>query len=134
MTFILFPVNKGAKITLSVIVSIMFVAVLILFYRFDPEAELLFPKCPFLLFTGYECPGCGSQRAIHSLLHFKIGAAWRYNAFMVLVVPYLFLGIYLEYFDRRKRHSRLKSLFFGRWSAMTIFIVIIVYWVLRNLN
>ncbi|MEA4919029.1 DUF2752 domain-containing protein [Proteiniphilum sp.] len=115
----------------AVIVSIA--AALYIFYTFDPKTQPLFPRCPFLLVTGYECPGCGSQRAIHSLLHFNIGAALRYNAFMVLALPYILLGIYLEYFGGKKRFPRTVKFFFGRWSAVMVLIVITAYWILRNL-
>lgn len=108
-------------------------AALYIFYTFDPETQLLFPKCPFLLATGYECPGCGSQRAVHSLLHLNIGAALKYNAFMVLAIPYIFLGIYLQYFGGKKRFPGVEKFFFGRWAAVVLLAVIIAYWVLRNL-
>lgn len=133
MTFFPFPVNKGIKIALGVFVSTLLVAAVVLFYRFDPETQPLFPKCPFFLVTGYQCPGCGSQRAIHSLLHVNIGAALRYNAFMVLVLPYLLLGMYLQYFGGKKRNPRLEKFFYGRWSSVILLVVIIAYWILRNL-
>lgn len=125
--------HKGLKIGTGVAISVLLVAALYIFYTFDPEAQPVFPKCPFLLATGYECPGCGSQRAIHSLLHLNIGAALRYNAFMLLALPYIFLGIYLEYFGGKKRFPRVEKIFFGRWSAVVVLVVIIAYWVLRNL-
>ncbi len=133
MTFFPFPVNKGIKIALGVLVSILLVAAMILFYRFDPETQPLFPKCPFLLVTGYQCPGCGSQRAIHSLLHANIGDAVRYNAFMVVALPYIFLGLYLEYFGGKKRFPSIERFFFGRWSAVIVLVAVLAYWILRNL-
>ncbi|WP_298651328.1 DUF2752 domain-containing protein [uncultured Proteiniphilum sp.] len=125
--------GKGLKIAIGAAVSVLLVAALYLFYIFDPEAQPLFPKCPFLLVTGYECPGCGSQRAVHSLLHLDIGAALKYNAFMVLALPYIFLGIYLEYFGGKKRYPGIEKFFFDKWSAVVLLVVIIAYWILRNL-
>ncbi|MDD4632117.1 MAG: DUF2752 domain-containing protein [Proteiniphilum sp.] len=120
--------------TLSgVVVGFLLVAALFLFYRFDPETQPLFPKCPFLMATGYQCPGCGSQRAVHSLLHANIGSALKQNAFMVLAIPYIFLGIYLQYLGGRLRHPGLERIFYGRWSAVVLLVVIIAYWILRNL-
>ena len=72
---------------IAVLVAV--VAVFCIFLLFDPEQYALFPKCPSLLLTGYECPGCGSQRAIYHLLHLRIGTAFRYNALLVLLLPYL---------------------------------------------
>ena len=41
----------------------------VLFFLLNPSEHQLFPRCIFNTVTGYYCPGCGSQRAIHSLLH-----------------------------------------------------------------
>lgn len=125
--------RKELKIGIGVAVTVLLAAALYIFYTFNPETQPLFPKCPFLFATGYECPGCGSQRAIHSLLHFNIGAALSYNALMVLVLPYIFLGIWLEYFGGRKRFPGIEKFFFGRWSAVVVLTVIIAYWIVRNL-
>jgi hypothetical protein len=111
----------------------MLVAALYLFFIFDPDTHSFFPKCPFLLTTGFECPGCGSQRAIHHLLHLNILGALKQNAFMVMALPYIFMGIYLEYLGGKKRHPRLEKIFFGRWSAVVVLSVIIAFWIGRNL-
>ena len=125
--------SKGYKIGLGAAIIVMLIAALYIFYIIDPETHSLFPKCPFLLATGLECPGCGSQRAIHQLLHRNLIAALRYNAFMVLVLPYIFLGVYLQYLGGKIRHPKLEKLFFGRWSALIVLILVIVYWIVRNL-
>jgi Protein of unknown function (DUF2752) len=36
---------------------------------FDPSTIWWFPSCPFHAITGWECPLCGSLRAIHALVH-----------------------------------------------------------------
>jgi hypothetical protein len=126
-------VNRTTKIGIAAATAIMLVAALSLFFIFDPEAHPFFPQCPFLLTTGFECPGCGSQRAIHHLLHLDIVAALKQNTFVVLALPYIFLGIYLEYLGGKRRHPRLEKIFFGRWSALVVLFVIIVFWIGRNL-
>lgn len=124
--------HKRVKIGIGVAIAVLLVAALYVFYTFDPETQPLFPKCPFLLLTGYQCPGCGSQRAAHSLLHLRIGDALRYNAFMVLALPYVFLGIFLEYLGGRKRFPSLDKVLFGKWAALFLLGFILVYWVARN--
>ena len=109
------------------------VAVLFLFFIFDPESHPFFPQCPFLVATGLECPGCGSQRAIHQLLHLNIMGALKQNAFMVVALPNIFLGIYLEYLGGKKHHPRLEKIFFGKWSAVVVLLVIVAFWIGRNL-
>jgi len=126
-------VTKTAKIGIAAAISIMLVAALFLVFLFDPEKHPFFPYCPFLLTTGWECPGCGSQRAIHHLLHLHVGTAWRYNAFMVLALPYILLGFYLEYMGGNKRHPQLEKIFFGKWSAVVVLTGILGFWIGRNL-
>lgn len=125
--------SKGLKIGLSLFIILLIIAVLYLFYRLDPESYVIFPKCPFLVATGLECPGCGTQRAVHHLLHLNIGKALKYNAFMVFAVPYVLLGVYTEYLGGKKRHPRIQRIFFGRWSALVVLVIILSFWIIRNL-
>ena len=125
--------SKTIKIVLGAVVVLILLAALYLFYNLNPETQPIFPKCPFLVITGYECPGCGSQRAIHQLLHLNIGAALKYNAFMVIALPYVFLGVYMEYFGGKQRNVKLYRFFFGRYSALVILVIMILYWVLKNI-
>lgn len=67
------------------------------------------PKCPVHLFTGWECPGCGSQRAIHALLHGDIAEAFAFNAFMVILLPYVIILSVAELNSRK--WPRLYKLF-----------------------
>lgn len=53
-------------------------------YFWSPTEIPHFPRCPFLTFTGYQCPGCGTLRCIHALLHFHFMEALRYNILTVL--------------------------------------------------
>ena len=62
-----------------------------LYFTFDP-ARYPFPRCPFLLLTGLYCPGCGSQRALHALLHGQVAQAAGLNLLAVLCVPVLAVG------------------------------------------
>ena len=51
------------------------VAAVAVYFALDP-ARHPFPRCMFLTLTGWQCPGCGSQRALHALLHGDIASAW----------------------------------------------------------
>lgn len=62
-------------------------AIVVLLYGLDPAASRLFPRCPFRLLTGLYCPGCGSLRAMHRLLHGNLGGALAMNSLMVLSLP-----------------------------------------------
>jgi hypothetical protein len=60
---------------------------------FDPATSGMFPPCPLRYLTGWYCPGCGSLRAIHQLLHGKLGAAWALNPLTVVLLPFLTYGL-----------------------------------------
>lgn len=53
----------------------------------DPATNPLFPPCPWRAVTGWLCPGCGSARAIHALMHGHVGAALYANPLAVAAVP-----------------------------------------------
>ena len=69
------------------LISIILLGIILFFI--DPEYSAFIPKCPFRWFTGLDCPACGSQRAIHQLLHLNIKGAFGYNPFLILSLPYL---------------------------------------------
>ena len=56
-------------------------AALIFFYRhFNPaDASSHAPRCILRAVSGYDCPGCGSQRAFHAMLNGNIAEAWNHN-------------------------------------------------------
>ncbi len=65
-------------------------AVVVLFV-FNPGTTGLFPPCPFHWATGLYCPGCGSLRSIHQLLHGNITAAFRLNPLLLVALPAILL-------------------------------------------
>ena len=60
---------------------------------FDPATSGMFPPCPVHYLTGWYCPGCGSLRAIHQLLHGNLRAAWGLNPLTVVLVPFVTYGL-----------------------------------------
>src|SRR2546423_1716517 len=56
-------------------------------FLFNPAQSGYYPLCLFHQSTGMLCPGCGSLRAMHQLLHGHVLAAMHYNALLVLSVP-----------------------------------------------
>lgn len=121
---------KGLKIGA---LGILLIALIFIFFFLDPEKLVIFPKCPFLQLTGYQCPGCGSQRAIHHLLHFQVGKAFVENALFVVFIPYLFLGFLLILWENNPMLAKIKRVLFNKQSVIIILSIIILFWVGRNL-
>lgn len=46
----------------------------------------MFPSCPLRVWTGWLCPGCGTLRAMHALLHGHLGAAMHDNVLATVSV------------------------------------------------
>lgn len=87
----------------------------------DPAESRIFAPCPFHLLTGYHCPGCGSLRAVHRLLHGDVAAALALNPLMVVSIPVLGLLAW-------KPHWALKV--WVPWAALAI---LIAYGIARNI-
>jgi hypothetical protein len=62
----------------AVVVVVVGVILLLLF---DPRTAGFFPPCPLYLLTGLQCPGCGTTRALHALVHGDVAAAVDLNPF-----------------------------------------------------
>ena len=99
---------------------------------FDPLKSSFFPSCPFKSVTGLDCPGCGSQRAIHELLHLNFKKAFEYNALLVLSVPYLLLLIVFNFESVKQRFPKLERILFGWKSVWIITIIVILFFIFRN--
>lgn len=103
----------------------------VVYYALDPGSSAFFPRCGFLTLTGYKCPGCGSQRAIHSLLHGDVAAAFKYNAMLFISAPFLVVWVYAETQRLRnpRRYARLQST-----TLVCLFLIaVLLWWLLRNI-
>jgi hypothetical protein len=58
----------------------------VLFF-FDPATAGFYPPCLFRTVFGTQCPGCGSLRAAHQLLHGNVAAAWALNKTVFIALP-----------------------------------------------
>ena len=113
---------------------IVIMAGIYVYARFNPEESLFFPKCPVYLLTGYQCPGCGSQRAFFHLFHGNLLTAFRYNPLILALVPYIMTGIYLEYVANiaNPRIAHLRNVLFGKWAIVVLSVIIVLFTILRN--
>jgi hypothetical protein len=105
--------------------------IVVLIYGLLDPADGFFPKCPFRLMTGWLCPGCGSQRAIHQLLHGQIAASYHYNQLFLPTIVYAAIGAFISTFVPAKWPTVRKK-FYGAAAAYTALAIILVFAVLRN--
>lgn len=90
-------------------------------FFFNPSDINWFPKCPFYALTGYKCPGCGTLRGIHHLLHFRFVDAWKMNPFMIVSIPVLFSFLLFPRICKNKIVGKC------------VLWVTLLYWLLRNI-
>jgi hypothetical protein len=62
-------------------------AAALILYLFDPTRVRIYPVCVFHRLTGLDCPGCGSLRALHQLLHGNLREAFHFNALLIVSLP-----------------------------------------------
>jgi Protein of unknown function (DUF2752) len=62
-------------------------AVGVLLYAVEPTEAAWLPRCPVHWLTGWHCPGCGSTRAAHALLHGDVSRAAAFNPLFVVGAP-----------------------------------------------
>lgn len=85
------------------------------------------------MLTGWRCAGCGAQRCVHALLHGHWAEAWQVNPLLVILLPYLFAIVYLEYFGGKIRHPHWRNALMGLTAIKVILIVFVLYGIGRNI-
>ena len=108
---------------LGVIVSIITLRLV------NPGDVAWFPSCPFYALTGLYCPGCGSLRALHQLLHFRLCSALALNPLTVISLPFLAIALG-SHATRRQHHNRSSADPLWGWLC---FWVILLFWISRNI-
>ena len=101
-----------------------------LYALLDP-ATYPFPRCLILTTTGYRCPGCGLQRALHALLHGRILEALAYNRALLFTIPLLQPYAYVALFPERT--PRLRRILKHPLTLSFLVISVIGWWIARNL-
>ncbi|HYQ56287.1 MAG TPA: DUF2752 domain-containing protein [Draconibacterium sp.] len=120
--------KRSANIILLVIILI----VSVLFYLIDPIQHSLFPQCLFHSLTGGYCPGCGSQRALHSLLHLDFAGVAGYN-FLFLPAALLILYHYIHPVLNKTFAWKLPNLLYRKPTPWIILGIVVLFWIARNL-
>ena len=81
--------------------------------------------CIFKKLTGLKCPGCGMTHAFICLGRFQLGEALRYNIFSV----FLFYGGLSWLICLKNVQLKLSNKI-----ILPLFVVVMIYWVIRNMN
>lgn len=121
------------KIFKIALLALVLVGGFLIYFFNNPSQNSLFLPCPFKLLSGYNCPGCGSQRAIHQLLHGNLVDAFRLNPLMVLSIPLIVYGLGTKFYNFIFETRYRVKLFYSNIFIYAYFAIAVVYWVVRNL-
>ena len=104
-----------------IIIFILTLIIAIILQRYDIGIP-----CPFYHTTGLYCAGCGTTRAIISLIKLQPYQAFRYNMLTVSLLP--FVSIYLLYKYMLKGKKKIPNII---WYFLLV--IVVLFGVLRNI-
>jgi len=100
-------------------------------FAFEPGRTGFFPICMFRFLTGYQCPGCGSTRALHQILHGHLVAAFMLNPLFLIALPFIFYA-FLRYTITVLRGGVPRPNALPASYIYAIFFVVVSFWIFRN--
>ena len=120
---------KGEKKWIFVVIILLITGY---YFFLNPyKQEYFFISCPFYKITGYQCSGCGSQRAFHEILHLNFEEAFHQNALVLIAIPYFSLIFFTSFFQ--EKFAKLRQVLIGKKTILILFIIVILFGIFRNL-
>lgn len=120
------------KTILKIAMVIALAITITLLYLYDPTTSAYSYHCPIKALTGFDCPGCGGQRAAHALLHLRFNEAVAYNPFLVVAALYLFAVVALQ-FLKGPRVEKARRFVFSQ-TMVWIYLALMIAWtIVRNI-
>ena len=100
-------------------------------FVFEPGKTGFFPICLFRFFTGFTCPGCGTTRALHAILHGHFLTAFMLNPLFLLAIPFI-LFAFLRYTLIVMRGGVPPPNSLPAPYIYALFFVVLSFWIFRN--
>lgn len=113
-------------------VGVILLAILPLYFLYDPSVPGVFPACPFLSITGLYCTGCGSQRALHDLLHLDLLGALKHNLLFLPAIGFAGYHLFTKILGKISSQQYMSPVY-HTYAPRIILIVVVVFTVLRNI-
>jgi hypothetical protein len=101
------------------------------FFVFEPGKSGFFPICLFRFFTGLTCPGCGTTRAVHQLLHGHLDTAFMLNPLLLISIPFM-LFAFVRYSVIVMRGGVPRPNALPASLIYALFFIVLSFWIFRN--
>lgn len=124
--------KPGVSKAIPPLIAAAGVTALAMIYMFDPREPGNYPVCPFFGLTGWHCPGCGTLRALHQLLHGNIAAAFGFNPYAMTALPAIAYSLSAEALRAYALPAPPRIFIPARW-IWALLAAITAFWILRNL-
>ena len=100
-------------------------------FVFEPGKSGYFPSCLFRSLTGFTCPGCGSTRALHEILHGDFVTAFTLNPLLLLAIPFL-IFVLVRYSVTVLRGRVPRPITLPAPYVYAVCFVVLSFWIFRN--
>lgn len=123
------------KIVGNIVLIVIPIAVVFVYFKYYlTSGDVWSVQCNFHDVTGWQCPGCGGQRAFYYLLHGEIVSALRHNVLIIIILPFLLYSYFVLgqiYLVGNKQFARYLN--FKPWHAYAFIALLFIFLVLRNI-
>ena len=88
--------------------------------------------CPFYQLTHLQCPFCGVQRGLMSLVQGDVSSWWNYNPIVWCLVPYFLILVAGEVY-RPWQNKAFVQKCYSNPCIFTVMGILVVWGILRNI-
>lgn len=109
------------------------IGLVIVYYLVNPMHPGYTIQCPWYILTGTQCPACGLQRALYSLVHGDFTKALRYNYFFIFSIPYASAAVLTTWYNINHVFDKLKIIIYHQYTLKLYIILYFSWWIIRNI-
>lgn len=121
------------KLKIGIVIILLLIGMCYIY--FFKDSKIVVP-CVFHKITGLYCPGCGITRCLNALLHLEFYQAFRYNALVVILLPFIIFYVILLLYNKVKKRSdnNFVQKEVPNYIWYIILIITLLFGVLRNIS
>ena len=93
--------------------------------------DIFILRCIPKTITGYDCPFCGTQRAISYIIHGNFESAFFSNPFLFIVSPYIIVVV-LCILKVIPQNSKIQKIAYSKPAIIIAGVATLAWWILRN--